>query len=58
MIGFSTVEEYWDDRFEKKEKQKTSFSNKIIIVGLILFVICTVVNTLVRYEFFNLLNKL
>ena len=58
MIGFSTVEEYWDDRFEKKEKQKTSFSNKIIIVGLILFVICTVVNTLLIYEFFNLLNKL
>ena len=58
MIGFSTVEECWDDRFEKKEKQKTSFSNKIIIVGLILFVICTVVNTLLIYEFFNLLNKL
>lgn len=54
-----TSESYWDEKFEnKKEAHKLTFANKIIMVGLILFGICTVINTVLIYAFFNLLNKL
>ena len=54
-----TSEEYWDDKFEeKKEKQKLCFSSKIIMIGLILFGICTVINSVLIYAFFNILNKM
>lgn len=52
-------EQYWDAKFEnKKEQKKMTFANKIIMLGLILFGICTVINTILIYAFFNLLNKL
>ncbi len=52
-------EAYWDEKFEdKKEKKKPTFSDKIIMIGLILFGVCTVINTILIYAFFNLLNKL
>ena len=53
-----TSDTYWDEKFEKKEEQKISFANKIIMVGLILFGICTVINTVLIYSFFNLLKEL
>ena len=55
-----TSEAYWEEKFENKEKKehKISFANKIIMVGLILFGICTAINTVLIYSFFNLLNKL
>lgn len=50
---------FWNDKFEeKKEEHKLTFANKIIMVGLVLFGICTTVNTVLIYTFFNLLNKL
>ncbi len=50
---------FWNDKFEEKEeKNKLTFTNKIIMVGLILFGICTTINTILIYKFFNLLNKL
>ena len=49
---------YWDEKFEEKEEHKISFANKIIMIGLILFGICTLINTVLIYAFFNLLNKL
>lgn len=57
MIDIAS-ESYWDEKFEKKEEHKISFANKIIMVGLILFGICTVLNTVMIYTFFNLLNEL
>ena len=56
MIDIAS-ESYWDEKFEKKKEHKISFANKIIMVGLILFGICTVINTILIYKFFNLLNK-
>lgn len=53
-----TSESYWNEKFEDKKEHKLSFANKIIMVGLILFGICTVINTVLIYAFFNLLNKL
>jgi len=53
-----TNDAYWDEKFEKKEEHKISFANKIIMVGLILFGICTVINTVLIYSFFNLLKEL
>ena len=58
MIDFSEVEVDWNGKFEKEEKSKLSFENKIIMVGLILFGVCTLINTALIYTFFNLLNKL
>lgn len=50
---------FWNEKFEEKEeKQKLTFANKIIMVGLILFGVCTTINTVLIYTFFNLLNKL
>lgn len=48
---------YWNEKFEEKKEKKISFANKIIMVGLILFGICTAINTVLIYSFFNLLNK-
>lgn len=53
-----TREQYWDEKFEEKKENKISFANKIIMVGLILFGICTAINTVLIYAFFNLLNKM
>lgn len=53
-----TREQYWEEKFEEKKENKISFANKIIMVGLILFGICTVINTVLIYAFFNLLNKI
>jgi len=53
-----TSEAYWNEKFEDRTKHKISFANKIIMVGLILFGICTLINTILIYAFFNLLNKL
>ena len=55
-----TSESYWEEKFEDKQKKehKISFANKIIMVGLILFGICTVINTALIYAFFNLLKEL
>ena len=58
MIDFSSVEENFNDNFEKKEEHKTSFESKIIMVGLILFGACTFINSALIYAFFNLLNKM
>ena len=58
MIDFSSAEANFSDKFEKKEEHKTSFENKIIMVGLILFGACTLINSVLIYTFFNLLNKL
>ena len=50
---------FWNEKFEEKEeKHKLTFANKIIMVGLILFGVCTTINTVLMYTFFNLLNKL
>ncbi len=50
---------FWNSKFEEKEeKHKLTFANKIIMVGLILFGVCTTINTVLIYTFFNLLNKL
>lgn len=49
---------YWDEKFENKKERKISFANKIIMIGLILFGICTLINTVLIYAFFDLLNKL
>ena len=49
---------YWEEKFEEKKEHKISFANKIIMVGLILFGICTVLNTILIYAFFNLLKDL
>ena len=50
---------FWNEKFEEKEeKHKLTFTNKIIMVGLILFGVCTTINTVLIYTFFNLLNKL
>lgn len=56
MIDIAS-EVYWDEKFEKKKEHKLSFANKIIMVGLILFVICTAINVILIYKFFNLLNN-
>lgn len=53
-----TREQYWEEKFEEKKENKISFANKIIMVGLILFGICTVINTVLIYAFFNLLSKI
>jgi len=53
-----TNEAYWEEKFEDKKEHKISFANKIIMVGLILFGICTVINTALIYAFFNLLKQL
>ncbi len=54
-----TSEEYWNEKFEKEEeKHKLSFASKIIMIGLILFGICTVINTVLIYKFFSLLTML
>ena len=53
-----TSEQFWDEKFEEKKETKLSFANKIIMVGLILFGVCTVINTILIYAFFNLLNNL
>ncbi len=58
MIDVSDLNVNWDEKFEKKEKPKLTFANKIIMVGLILFGICTLINTILIYGFFNLLNKM
>ena len=58
MIDVSNLNVNWDEKFEKKEKPKITFANKIIMVGLILFGICTLINTILIYGFFNLLNKM
>ena len=58
MINFSNVEANFNDNFEEKEEHKTSFENKIIMVGLILFGACTLINSALIYAFFNLLNKM
>ena len=50
---------FWNSKFEEKEeKHKLTFANKIIMVWLILFWVCTTINTVIIYTFFNLLNKL
>lgn len=55
-------EQFWNAKFEEKKKdkpkKKISFENKIIMVGLIVFTICTGINTALIYTFFNTLNKL
>lgn len=60
--GISMIEatdaRYWDERFEQEPKHKISFANKIIMIGLILFGMCTTINTVLIYTFFNLLNKI
>ena len=57
MMNLSS-EAFWDEKFEKKEKTKLPFANKIIMIGLVLFGICTLINTILIYAFFNLLNKM
>ena len=50
---------FWNDKFEEKEeKHKLTFANKIIMVGLILFGVCTTINTVLIYAFFNILSKM
>ena len=50
---------FWNEKFEEKEeKHKLTFANKIIMVGLILFGVCTTINTVLINTFFKLLNKL
>ena len=51
-------EQFWDEKFEEKKETKLSFANKIIMVGLILFGVCTLINTILIYAFFNLVNNL
>lgn len=53
-----TNEEYWNSRFEKNKEHKTTFANKMIKIGLILFSICVLINTILIYSFFSLLNKI
>ena len=54
-----TSEQCWNEKFEKEEeKHKLSFSGKVIMIGLILFGICTVINSVLIYKFFNLLTTL
>ena len=53
-----TDSSYWNEKFEEKKEHKIGFANKIIMIGLILFGRCTVINTALIYSFFNLLNKL
>lgn len=47
----------WSDNFEEVP-EKPSFTSKIIMIGLILFGICTTVNTILIYSFVNLLKKI
>lgn len=53
-----TSEQYWNEKFENTKEHKTSFENKIIKVGLSVLGICTVINSILIYMFFNLLSKL
>ena len=58
MIDF-TSEEVWNDKFQDKHiKQKMSFENRIITIGLLLFGTCITINTILIYVFFKLLNKI
>lgn len=57
MIDIAS-ESYWNEKFEEKKEHKISFANKIIMIGLILFGICTVINTVLIYNFFNLLKDI
>ncbi len=52
-----TSEQIWGN-FEDKPKNKMSFENKIITVGLILFGICIILNSMLIYTFFKVLGEL
>ena len=53
-----TDEQIWNEKFEEKKKQKMSFENKIVSIGLILFGICIIINSVLIYTFFRVLGKL
>ena len=57
MIDIAS-EAFWDAKFENKKPRKINFENKVITIGLILFGICTVINTILIYSFFNIINKI
>ena len=57
MIDIAS-EAYWNSKFETKKEHKIGSTNKIIMVGLILFGIFTAINTALIYTFFNLLNEI
>lgn len=57
MIDFSSTQ-YWDEKFDGRKNRKVKFEDKIIMIGLILFGICTVINTVLIYAFFNILSKM
>ena len=58
MLEFSTTNVDWNERFEKKEKNKLTFENRIIALGLIIFGICSIINSILIYNFFRLIGKL
>jgi len=54
-----TSEQCWEEKFEnKKVHKKMSFENRVITIGLILFGICIIINSVLIYTFFSLLNKI
>lgn len=54
-----TNEQCWEEKFEdKKEYRKMSFENRVIMIGLILFGTCIIINSVLIYTFFSLLSKL
>ena len=58
MIDF-TSEAVWNENFKDKHvKQKMSFENRIVSIGLVLFGTCITINTILIYIFVRLLNKM
>lgn len=55
-----TREEYWDEKDSDKPKTKfkTTFENRMIMIGLILFGLCIAINSVLIYTFFRILTKL
>ena len=49
----------WEEKFEDANAhKKMSFENRIIMIGLILFGLCILINSVLIYTFFSLLNKI
>ena len=54
-----TNEMCWEEKFEDtKVQKKMSFENRVITIGLILFGICIIINSVLIYVFFSLLSKI
>ena len=53
-----TNDQIWNEKFEDKPKEKMSFENKIVTIGLILFGTCIIINSVLIYTFFKVLSQL